>query len=225
MGRLHSLLDQHGKRLRSHSTERLSWPDNARLYIRSNKRICSFDAHWVDRSMRHARRGKEKPLFHHAAVILFLTIVFAFFVASSYALDLTAEMTAKVLDLGGIQARYLRQQSLMQVRLMDGVVVDFPVTIEVSGFTTLLVFSFIFAFTVGLLRGALVLKLASFITAIGLGYAWKIGQLVAVIAIAHDFGLNAFTFARYILAPSTDFVCIVSLWALGMSWLKKEETT
>jgi len=174
--------------------------------------------------MRHARRGKEKPLFHHAAVILFLTIVLALFVASNYALDLTAEMTVKVLDLGGIQARYLRQQSLMKVRLMDGVVVDFPVTIEVSGFATLLVFSFIFAFTVGLLRGTLVLKLAWFIIAIALGYAWKIGQLVAVIAIAHDFGLNAFTFARYVLAPSTDFVWIVSLWALGMSWLRREES-
>lgn len=211
--------------LRLHSAERLSWPDNARLYMKSGKEIYSFDRRPVDRSMRHARRGKEKPLFHHAAVILFLTVVLALFVASNYALDLTAEMTAKVLDLGGIQARYLRQQSLIQARLMDGVAVDFPVTIDVSGFTTLLVFSFIFAFTVGLLRGTLVMKLAWFITAIGLGYAWKIGQLVVVIAIAHDFGLNAFTFARYILAPSTDFVWIVSLWAFGMSWLKKEETT
>jgi len=214
-----------GNGLRSHSAERSSWPDNARLYIKSGKGIYRLDRSRVDGSMRHARTGKEKPLFHHAAVILFLTVVLALLVASSYALELTAEVTAKVLDLGGIQARYLREQSLIQVRLMDAVVVDFPVTVEVSGFTTLLVFSFVFAFTVGLLRGALVLKVAWFITAIGLGYAWKVGQLVAAIAIAHDFGLNALILAGYILAPSTDFVWIVSLWALGMSWLKKEETT
>ncbi len=192
--------------------------------MKRGKEIYSSDVRRVDGSMRHARRGKEKPLFLHAAVILFLTIVLALFVVSNYAVDLTADMTAKVLDFGGIQAIYLEQQSLIQVRLMDGVVVDFPITVEVSGFITLLVFSFIFAFTVGLLRGALVLKLAWFIAAIGLGYAWKIGQLVAVIAMAHDFGLNAFAFARYVLAPSTDFVLIVSLWALAMSWLKKEET-
>ena len=175
--------------------------------------------------MRHARRGKENPLFHHATVILFLTVVLALFAASSYALDLTVGISTKVLNLAGIQASYVSQQSFVQIRLMDGAVVDFPVTVEVSGFTTLLVFSFIFAFTVGLLRGALLVKLAWFIVAIGLGYAWKIGQLVAVIAIAHDFGLDAFTFARYVLAPSTDFVWIVSLWALGMSWLEREKST
>lgn len=174
--------------------------------------------------MRHVVKRKEKPLFQHATVILLVALVAVLFAASDYAMDSTAEISTKVLGLGGIQAAYLREQSLVQVRLKGGPVVDFPVTIEIAGFTTLLVFSIISAFTIGLLRGALIRKITWFILANSLGYAWKIGQFVAVIAIAHEFGYNGFTFVRYILAPSTDFVWIVSLWALGMSLLKKEES-
>lgn len=123
-------------------------------------------------------QGKEKPRFRRATVILLLTLVAALLAASSHALDFTARTSIKVLHLAGIRAGYLRQQSLMQVRLIDGAVVDFPVTIECSGLTTLLLFSLISAFTIGLLRGALMPKLAWFVMAIGLGYAWKIGQLV-----------------------------------------------
>jgi len=179
----------------------------------------------AEKNMRTARKGKEKPLVHHATAILFLTLAAALLSTSCHALELTAGISTKVLSLAGIHAGYLREQSLMQVRLMDGAVVDFPVTAQCSGLTTLLLFSLISAFTIGLLRGALMPKLAWFTTALGLGYAWKIGQTVTLIAIAHDFGLTAFKFARYVLAPSADFVWIVSLWALGMSWLKKEEPT
>ena len=172
--------------------------------------------------MGHAVTDKEKPFFRHAAVILFLTSIFALLAASSYVLESTARISAEILDLTGIEAEYLSQESLMRVRLIDGSIVDFPVTMRCSGLIPLLIFAFISVFTVGLLKGVLVTKIAWFISGISLGYAWKIGQLASAMAIAHSFGLDAFTFARYVLAPSTDFVWIVSLWALGMSWLKRE---
>ena len=166
-----------------------------------------------------------KPSFHHAAVILLLTVILGLLAASSHVLRLTARISVELLDLMEIQAEYLSEESLIRVKLIDGAIVAFPVTIQCSGLITLLIFAVISAFTVGLLRGALITKLAWFISSISLGYAWKICQLALVMAIAHNFGLDGFTFARYVLAPSTDFAWIVSLWAVGMSWLRREDLT
>ena len=164
-----------------------------------------------------------KPAFHHALVILLLTVIIALLAASSHMLRLTAHISVKVLDLMEIKAEYLSRESLMRVRLIDGAIVAFPITIQCSGLITLLIFAILSAFTVGLLTGALITKLTWFISSITLGYAWKTCQLASIMAIAHTFGLDGFTFARYILAPSTDFAWIVSLWAVGMSWLRKED--
>lgn len=126
-----------------------------------------------------------------------------------------------MLRLAGIETTYLSQESMIQIRLSDGTVSAFPVEPERSGIITLLVFASISALTIGLLTGNLGEKIAWFMLSIGLGCAWNTSQLVLLIAIVHTFGFNAFTLAGYVLAPSIDIMWIVSLWALGMSWLKR----
>jgi len=175
--------------------------------------------------MTYGDTGKEKPAFHHAAIQVSLALVFALFLVSGQAWDLMARICTAALDYAGIQNEYVSPLYLIYVRLLDGTVVGFEVLVECSGLISLLVFSFISAFTIGLLRGALATKLIWFILSLGAGILWNLGRLISVIAVAYHFGLPAFSFVHYILAPAVDFVWIVSLWAVGMSWLKKEGPT
>jgi len=175
--------------------------------------------------MTYTTLGKEKPAFRHAIIHVSLALIVALFLASGYAWDLTARMSVDILSLAGIQAEYVSPLFLMYVRLLDGTVAGFQVLIECSGLVTLLVFTFISTFTIGLLKGPLKIKLLWFTLSILIGFVWNLSRLASVIAIAYNFGLPAFSFAHYILGPTIDFVWVVSSWALGMSWLEKEEST
>ncbi|MCW4021173.1 MAG: exosortase/archaeosortase family protein, partial [Candidatus Bathyarchaeota archaeon] len=151
-------------------------------------------------------------------------LIVALFLASGYAWDLSARTSTNLLNLAGIQTEYVSQQFLMYVRLLDGTVIGFQVLIECSGLITLLVFAFISVFTIGLIKGTLTTKLGWFTLSVAVGFVWNLCRMASVIVVAYNFGLPAFEFAHYILAPTIDFVWVVSLWAVGMSWLKKEES-
>ncbi len=174
--------------------------------------------------MSHLSPYKEKPMFLHAAVQLGFTLILAAFLASGYAWDIIARTAVSMLDAAGIRTAYVSKLFLMYVQLLDGNVVGFQVLLECSGLVTLLIFAFISSLTIGLLRGSLKIKVIWFLLSASVGFVWNLCRLAAVIAVAYSFGIQAFEFLHYVLAPTIDFVWIVSLWALGMSWLKKEES-
>ena len=175
--------------------------------------------------MAHLPSYKEKPEFLHAAVQLAFAFALAAFLASGYAWDLIAHAAASILEAAGIQTSYVSRLFLMYVRLLDGSVVGFLVLLECSGLITLLIFAFISSLTIGLLKGSLKTKLVWFLMSMSVGFMWNLFRLASVIAVAYSFGIPAFEFIHYVLAPTIDFVWIVSSWALGMSWLKREGST
>jgi exosortase/archaeosortase family protein len=175
--------------------------------------------------MTYTTPGKEKPATIHAIIQIFLASIIALFLASGYAWDIMARSATSILGSSGIQATYVSPLYLMYVKLADGSVVGFQVLVECSGLITILIFSFISALTIGLLKGALKRKLVWFLLSTSIGFIWNLSRLTAVIAVAYFFGMDAFSFVHYVLAPTVDFVWVVSAWALGMSWLKGEEST
>ena len=174
--------------------------------------------------MTYMTAGKEKPVFHHAAIQASLALAFASFLSSGQSWDLIARTCISILNFAGIQSSYVSPLYLIYIRLLDGMVVGFEVLVECSGLITMLVFAFISCFTIGLLKGALTRKLIWFILSVAIGFVWNIGRLASVMAVAYYYGLPAFSFIHYIFAPTIDFIWIVSLWAVGMSWLNKEES-
>jgi len=174
--------------------------------------------------MSHISPNKEKPQFLHAAIQLAFAFALAAFLASGYAWDAIARAAISILNAAGIQTAYVSNLFLMYVRLLDGKVVGFMILLECSGLITLLIFAFISSMTIGLLKGNLKIKLAWFLMSLSVGFLWNLFRLTSVIAIAYSFGISAFEFVHYVLAPTIDFVWIVSFWALGMSWLKREES-
>ena len=175
--------------------------------------------------MSYTPHIKEKPRFLHAAIQLVFTSILAAFLASGYAWDAIARAAAGMLEAAGVQTAYVSRLFLMYVKLPDGNVVGFRILLECSGLITLLIFAFISSLTIGLLRGSLKIKIAWFLLSASVGFIWNLCRLVAVIAVAYSFGVSAFELLHYILAPTIDFVWIVSLWALGMSWLRKGEVS
>ncbi len=174
--------------------------------------------------MGYGGTGKEKPVFSHAAIQLSLALILAFFLASNQAWDLIARICIGMLSSVGIQTAYVNPLYLIYVRLLDGTIAGFEVLVECSGLITMLVYAFISSFTIGLLRGNLVVKLVWFVLSISIGFLWNVCRLASVISVAYYYGLSAFSFIHYILAPTIDFVWIVSLWAIGMSMLKRGES-
>ena len=168
---------------------------------------------------------KEKPKFLHASIQLAFAFTLAAFLASGYAWDMIARAAVNILEATGIQTSYVSKLFLMYVRLLDGSVVGFQILLECSGLITLLIFAFISSLTIGLLRGSLKIKIIWFLLSISVGFLWNLFRLVSVIAIAYSFGIPAFRFVHYILAPTIEFVWIISAWALGMSLLKKEASS
>jgi len=175
--------------------------------------------------MTYMAPAKEKPAIRHAVIQIILASIIALFLASGYAWDMMAKTSTSILVSAGIHATYVSPLYLMYVRLLDGSVVGFQVLLECSGLITLLIFSFVSALTIGLLKGDLRMKLIWFLLSTFIGFTWNLSRLAAVIAVAYNFGMDAFTFIHYVLAPTIDFVWVVSAWALGMSWLKREESS
>lgn len=143
------------------------------------------------------------------------------FLITGYTWDLTARASKSLLDLANISTNYVGSMYMIFVRLLDGSTIGFKILVECSGLISVAIFSVLFVFTVGLLRGSLRAKVTWLILGIVVGLIWNIVRLAFVIGIAYRFGLDAFFLFHYILSPSIDFVWIVSMWALGMSRLKK----
>jgi exosortase/archaeosortase family protein len=172
--------------------------------------------------MLHAVQEKEKPMLNHAIILICLVLIITLFLASGYAWSFAALAAITLLNLADIHLEYVSPQYLLYLKLQDGSVVGFQVLMEYSGLITLLIFSFVSAFTIGLLKGDLKTKLVWFILSMCIGFVWNLSRIIVVIAIAYNFGLPAFSFVHFILTPAVDFVWVVSTWALGMSWLKRE---
>lgn len=166
---------------------------------------------------------RTKPLFKHALVqgVLALGIVLLF--TSGHAWEVTARITVWILDAVGLRTVYFRPLFMIYVRLMDGTLAGFQILAECSGLLTVVIFSFISTFTIGLLRGSILSKSVCFLLSVGVGFLWNINRLVLVIIMAYNFGLSASFFIHYLLGPFIDFLWVVSMWSLGMSVLKGQE--
>ncbi len=135
--------------------------------------------------------------------------------------ELLANLAAIVLSQGGVPNLYTGTiEPVVYVRLQDGQLVGFSVLLECSGFITVAIYGGISSLTMGLMRARLAYKLEWLFAGMAVGMTWNVTRLVIVIATAYFFGLDAFGVMHFILAPFVDFLWIVVVWTLGMSYLE-----
>jgi len=164
---------------------------------------------------------KEKPVFRDALIMGLIAVAIGVFLILEYSWDMIASATYWILKSTGVDVTYTRPLMLISLSLRDGTLVGFQVLMECSGIVTVGVFAAISTFTVGLLKGSILRKIGWFLLSIGLGLMWNINRVILAIFMAYNFGISAFSLVHYLLAPSIDFIWIVSLWALGMSLIKR----
>lgn len=180
---------------------------------------------------------REKPVFRHALVMGSLAAAIIMCLSMKHSWDMVASASYYFLKYAGVDVSYypygmgpltlINMRSMtgdlapILVRLPDGRVAQFYVLIECSGIITLGVFAVISTITVGLLRGSLPAKLGWLLLSMGVGFLWNINRVTLAMFTAYNFGLEAFSLVHYLLAPFVDFVWIVSMWALGMSLLRR----
>lgn len=160
-------------------------------------------------------------MFGPALVLGILALATALLFASRYVWDFTGIATTWILNAAGMKTDYVSPIFLIYVRLMDGTLASFLVLTECSGLVTVAIFvSFIHIFTIGLLNVSVLKKITWFLLSLGVGLAWNINRLAFVIIIAYNFGLSVFSVAHYLLGPFIDFLWVVTMWSLGMSWVQ-----
>jgi len=172
--------------------------------------------------LAYSESRARSPMFTHALILGLIALTVSFLLASGYAWELIGKTTSWILNAVGIKANYVGTLYWIYLNLRDGTLTVFQVVVQCSGLITVAIFSFIYTFTVGLLKGSLLNKIAWFLLSIGIGFLWNINRLTFVIIIAYNFGHSAFSFTHYLLGPFIDFLWIVTMWSLSMSRLKGE---
>jgi exosortase/archaeosortase family protein len=135
--------------------------------------------------------------------------------------ELIAVLASLVLAQGGVPNLFASSaQPVIYVRLNDGQVIGFSILLECAGFITVAIYGIISALTMGLMRVRLAYKMQWLVAGMAIGTAWNVTRLVIVIAVAYFFGVDAFGLVHFVLAPFVDFLWIVVVWTLGMSYLE-----
>jgi len=174
-------------------------------------------------SLRHRSWGfphREKPQFLHV-------IVGAGVAAFSYCLLLLsfqlflAEATAQLLSLGRIVVEKplgFEPPSLV-LKLMNGSDLSLALTWQRSGLFSITVFGLLFVFLAFPLEGPLWLKIAWLEFGSFVGLAWSFIRLSTAALVAYYFGAGAFALAEFITSPIVDFLWVIPVWSLGLSWV------
>ncbi len=162
-----------------------------------------------------------EPNYRDAAIEASLVVgVTVLFLLPSW-WEVIATLASLVLAQGGVPNLYAGTiQPVVYVRLQDGQVVGFSILLECSGFITVAIYGGISSLTMGFMRARLVYKLEWLFAGMAVGMAWNVARLVIVIATAYFLGLDAFGLMHFVLAPFVDFLWIVVVWTLGMSYLE-----
>jgi len=163
---------------------------------------------------------REKPQFLHV-------IVGAGVAAFSYYLLLLsfrpflAEATAQLLSLGRIVVEKplgFEQPSLV-LRLMNGSDLNLALTWQRSGLFSITIFGLLFVFLAFPLEGPLWLKIAWLEFGTFVGLAWSFIRLSTTALVAYYFGAGTFALAEFITSPVVDFLWVIPVWSLGLSWV------
>jgi len=165
---------------------------------------------------------KEKPIFRDALIMGSLAVAIGVFLLLRYSWDIVASIAYSILRASGVEAVYDRKHLTISMVLLDGRPANFEVLVECSGIVTLGIFAVISTFTVGLFRGRLPIKIGWFLLSLAVGLLWNINRVTLALFVAYNYGIDAFSAVHFLLAPTIDFIWIVSMWALGMSLVKRE---
>jgi hypothetical protein len=163
---------------------------------------------------------REKPQYSHVIVGAGVTILSCYLLSQSFRLFL-AEITTQLLSSSGIiiqKSLTLEPPSLI-LKLANGLDLNLALTWQRSGLFSIIIFSLLFVFLVFPLEGPLWLKIAWLEFGNVVGLTWSFIRLSTAALIAYHFGAGAFALTEFITSPIADFLWVIPVWSLGLSWV------
>jgi len=138
---------------------------------------------------------------------------------------LLCEALVQVLSIGQISTQKLWTQEglVLNVGSLSGTDTQIALTPQYSGLLSTVIFSLLFVFLTFPLRGPLWRKILWLSLGNVVGFAWSLLRLSIGALVAYHFGYEAFSVASFLTGPVVDFLWIVPVWSLGLSFLISAE--
>lgn len=168
---------------------------------------------------------REKPRLCHLLMGM-LVSGFSSVLLLLYSRQLLLDAISQLLWNGKIPATRLIDSDVPElvVTLSDGSHFNLIFTWQRSGIVSILAFCLLFLFLMFPLSGTIWRKLVWLELGFVTGLIWSFIRLSAAVLVAYNFGTGAFTVADFLMGPFTDFLWMVSLWAVGLSTLVSTKT-
>jgi len=163
---------------------------------------------------------RDKPRLLHLAVGVVI-VAFISYLSVHLFQFLLSEALMQVLSLGQISAVKLWTPEGLALSLKSsvGTETQIALTPQYSGLLSMAIFSLLFVFLTFPLNGPLWCKLFWLSLGNGVGLAWSLLRLSVGALVAYHFGREAFAVASFLTGPVVDFLWIVPVWSLGLSFI------
>ena len=163
---------------------------------------------------------REKPQFLHVIVGVGISIAFC------YALLLMcqpflAESTVQLLSIGHIAVTKTLDTDppLLILQTANGSTLTFTLTWQHTGIFSIILFCFMivvlaFPLESSLWRKIVWVQIGSFV-----GLLWSLVRLSVSVLLTYHFGDSAVVLTGLVANPLMDFLWVIPVWSLGLSWL------
>jgi len=163
---------------------------------------------------------REKPKIIHVVVGVGVSIL-TYCLLSLIFRPFLAEAMAQLLSLGRIavvKPLGVEPPSLV-LTSTNGSELIFAITWQRSGLFSLIVFWLLFVFLAFPLEGSVWLKVIWLEFGSIVGLMWSFIRLSTAALVAYHFGAGAFALADFVASPMVDFLWVIPVWSLGLSWV------
>lgn len=167
---------------------------------------------------------RDRPQLLHLAVGI-ATVVFISYLSVHLLQLFLSEALVQMLSAGQIPIVKIWTSEGLALNVSSSVGTDTQIALtpQYSGLLSMVIFSLLFVFLTFPLRGPLWCKILWLSLGNVVGLAWSLLRLSVGVLVAYHFGYEAFTVASFFTGPVADFLWIVPVWCLGLSFLISAE--
>jgi len=167
---------------------------------------------------------RDKPQVLHLAVGVAIVTFISYLSVHLFQL-LASEALVQVLSIGQIPIVKLwtPEGLALNMRSLVGTDAQIALTPQYSGLLSMVIFSLLFVFLTFPLKGPLWCKVFWLSLGNGVGLTWSLLRLSVGFLVAYHLGYEAFAVVSFLTGPFIDFLWIVPVWSLGLSFIISAE--
>jgi len=167
---------------------------------------------------------RDKPQLRHLAVGVAI-VVFISYLSVHPLQSILSEALVQVLTIGQVPTVKLwtPEGLTLNIGSTAGADTKIALTPQYSGLLSMVIFSLLFVFLTFPLKGPFWCKILWLILGNGVGFVWSLLRLSVGALFAYHFGSESFTLISFLTGPFVDFLWIVPVWSLGLSFLISAE--